>query len=77
LRVTKYAEKENSIIYDIDLKRVMKHLYDIQLSSIIDPMGISGYVTACNTDAKKEDALSKLTTGLTRAEKASEQRRKI
>lgn len=74
LRITKYAEKENSITYDIDIKRVMKHLYEIQLASIIDPMGISGYVSACISDTKKEDALSKLTTGLTRAEKAYEQR---
>lgn len=76
LRVTKYAEGETAIIYDIDLKRVMKHLYDIKLASIIDPMGISGYVPACSTDAKKEDALSKLTTGHTRAEKAYELREK-
>lgn len=74
LRVTKYAEKENSIIYDIDLKRVMKSLYDIQLASIIDPMGISGYVTASNSDAKKQDALSKLSTAYGRSEKAYEQR---
>ncbi len=33
-------------------------------------MGISGYVKACSTDAKKQEALSKLKTGFTRAEKA-------
>lgn len=76
LRVTKYAEGETSIIYDMDLKRVIKHLYDIDLASIIDPMGISGYVQACTTDAKKTDALSKLSTGFSRAEKAYEQRDK-
>jgi len=54
----------------------MKHLYDIQLASIIDPMGISGYVQASTTDSKKEDALSKLTTGFTRADKAYDQRDK-
>lgn len=74
LRVAKYTEDNKSIVYDIDLKRIMKHLYDIQLASIIDPMGISGYVQACATDAKKQDSLSKLTTGLTRAEKACEHR---
>jgi hypothetical protein len=35
-----------------------------------DPMGISGYIPACSTDAKKQDALSKLETALVRAEKA-------
>lgn len=74
LRTTKYAENESSIIYDIDVKRVMKMLYDNGLASIQDPMGISGYVKACSTDAKKTDALSKLSTGHTRAEKAYEKR---
>ena len=74
LRTTKYAENESSIIYDIDVKRVMKMLYDNGLASIQDPMGISGYVKACSTDAKKTDALSKLSTGYTRAEKACEKR---
>ena len=74
LRVTKYAETETSIVYDIDLKRVMKLLYDNQLASIRDPMGISGSISACSSDSKKLDALSKLSTGLTRAEKAYEQR---
>jgi hypothetical protein len=37
-----------------------------------DPKGISGYVTACATEAKKTDALSKLATAKNRAEKARE-----
>jgi len=74
LRTTKYAEGESSIVYDIDLKRVMKILYDNDLPSIQDPMGISGYVKACSTDAKREEALSKVKTGYSRAEKAVEKR---
>lgn len=74
LRTTKYAENESSIVYDFDLKRVMKLLYDNDLASIYDPMGISGTVKACSTLAKREDALSKLKTGYTRAEKACEKR---
>lgn len=70
LRTTKYAEGESSIVYDIDVKRIMKILYDYNLPSIQDPMGISGYVKACSTEAKKEEALSKVKTGYTRAEKA-------
>lgn len=77
LRVTKYAEGEKSIVYDIDLQRVMNHLEDIKLASIIDPMGISGYVRACESDAKKTDALSKLSTGATRAKKAYEDRERM
>jgi len=74
LRVTKYAQNENSIIYDIDLQRIMRMLYDNNLSSIQDPMGISGLVPACRSDAKKEIALSRLSTGMTRAEKAYDNR---
>lgn len=76
LRVTKYAEKEDTIIYDIDLLRIMRRLNEIQLASIKDPMGISGYISACSTDAKKQIALSKVSSDLARAEKAYEQKDK-
>jgi hypothetical protein len=72
LRVAKYASGEKSIIYDIDVRNILKLLWDTQLASMQDPMGISGYIPACATDVKKEDALSKLETALTRAEKARE-----
>lgn len=74
LRTTKYAEGESSIVYDIDVKRFMKILYDNDLPSIQDPMGISGYVKGCTSEAKMEDTLSKVKTGYTRAEKAVEKR---
>jgi hypothetical protein len=76
LRVTKYAEGEKSIIYDMDVRHITKKLFDNDLASIQDPMGISGYVEACSSDAKMEDALSKLDTGFTRADKAYDQRDK-
>lgn len=74
LRTTKYAEGESSIIYDIDVKRVIAMLYNNDLASLQDPMGISGYVKACSTDLKKSDALSKLSTAYTRVEHAYEYR---
>jgi len=74
LRVTKYAETENLIIFDIDIRHIMKKLYDADLPSIQDPMGISGYVDACGSNAKREEALSKLNTGYTRADNAYNQR---
>jgi len=52
----------------------MEILYDNDLRSIQDPMGISGYVRACTTEAKRENALSKVKTGYARAEKAVEKR---
>jgi hypothetical protein len=74
LRVTKYAEGETSIVYDIDVKNIMKFLNDNNLPSIQDPMGISGLVRACKTDAKRDTALSKLSTGTSRAIKACDAR---
>ena len=70
LRVAKYATGENAIVYDIDVKNVLKMLFDGQLANMQDPVGISGYIPACSTDAKKQEALSKLETALTRAENA-------
>ena len=70
LRVTKYAEGESSIIYALDVKRVFSYLDRIGLASMQDPMGISGYIKPCPTDAKLEDAKSKLSTALTRAQNA-------
>jgi hypothetical protein len=70
LRVAKYAYQEKSIIHEYDVKRVLAQLWDCQLANIQDPMGISGYIPACKSAAAKADALSKLATAATRAEKA-------
>jgi hypothetical protein len=70
LRVAKYAEGESSIVYALDVKRVFSYLDRIGLASMQDPMGISGYINPCSTDAKLEDAKSKLSTALTRAQNA-------
>ena len=70
LRVTKYAEGESTIVYAKDVKRVFSYLDRIDLRDMQDPMNISGYISACSTDAKLEDAKSKLSTALSRAEKA-------
>ena len=47
-------------------------LWDNQLAAIQDPMGVSGYITACKTEALRTGALSKLETALTRATNARE-----
>jgi len=70
IAVTKYASKEKVIVYDMDLYYIIKSLYDNSLSSIQDPMKISGYIESCKTASKKTDALSKLATAFSRAEKA-------
>jgi hypothetical protein len=72
LRVAKYASGESAIVYDIDIKRILQQLWDGQLAAMQDPMGISGYIFACKSDAFRADALSKLETAVTRADKARE-----
>lgn len=70
LRIAKYVEGDLSIIYSLDVKRIFSHLDSIDLRDMQDPMGVSGYISACTTDAKLEDAKSKLSTALARAQKA-------
>jgi hypothetical protein len=72
LRVAKYASGESSIVYDIDVKRILCQLRDCKLASMQDPMGVSGYISACKSQALLDDANSKLGTAATRAEKARE-----
>jgi hypothetical protein len=72
LRVAKYASGESSIVYDIDVKRILCQLRDCKLASMRDPMGISGYISACKSQALLDDANSKLDTAASRAEKARE-----
>ena len=70
LRVAKYASGEKAIIYDIDVKNIFKQLFDNNLASMQDPKGFSGYISACSTEAKRLDAMSKLETAYIRADKA-------
>lgn len=72
LRVAKYSLDESSIVYSVDVKRVLKLLLDGKLASMQDPMGISGYISACKSEVFQDEALSKLETALSRAEKAWE-----
>jgi Second Messenger Oligonucleotide or Dinucleotide Synthetase domain len=70
LRTTKYAEGETSIVYDIDVKNILKYLADNDLPMLQDPMKVSGYVKACSTAAKFETALTKIKADAERATKA-------
>lgn len=72
LRAAKYASGEKVIVYDIDVKNVLCALRDGGLADMQDPMGVSGYIQACKSQAAYDDAMSKLNTAATRAEKARE-----
>lgn len=70
LRITKWMESEESIIYEYDVNTVLRKLNDCGLAAIQDPKGVSGYVYPCSSEANKKDALSKLSTAKVRAQKA-------
>jgi len=70
MRAAKYASGEKSIDYAIDIRRLLRQLWDCQLAAAQDPTVVGGYIQACDTDAKKADALSRLETALARADKA-------
>jgi hypothetical protein len=70
LRVAKYAETEQTIVFDEDVYRVFRMLYNNDLAAIQDPMGISGNVQACKTWLMLDDARSKVLTAFNRSEKA-------
>jgi hypothetical protein len=72
LRTTKFASGEDSIVYSIDIKNLLKNMLDSKLASIQDPMGLSGLIAPCKTNAYKQDALTKLETAYNRAVKAYE-----
>ena len=72
MRTANYAAGESSIIYSIDVKNVLRNILNDDLARMQDPTGIGGYIYPCKTDLKHEDALSKLETAVTKAEKARE-----
>jgi Second Messenger Oligonucleotide or Dinucleotide Synthetase domain len=72
MRVAEYADGESSIVYDIDVKRILVMLRENELAAMQDPTRIAGYIYSCKTDAFRLDALSKLKNAATRAEKARE-----
>lgn len=70
LQIAKYAEGRLNIIYDVDMMGVFSHLHKSGLASRQDPMGISGYISPCSTNAKLAEAKSKLFVALGRVQKA-------
>jgi len=72
MRLASYASTQSQIVYSIDLKTILNQLWVDQLAAMQDPIGISGYIKPCNTEAQKKESLSKLATASVRADKARE-----
>lgn len=70
LRTAKYASSEKAIVFYLDVRNVLVQLLNGGLAHMQDPTGISGYISACASDVAYAEAVSKLNTAATRAEKA-------
>lgn len=70
MATARYAAGEEEIVYSYDVKAVLGDLLRKELSAMQDPMGVTGYIRPCPSDGMKDQALSKLQTAYTRAEKA-------
>lgn len=72
LWVARYAATQSVILYSIDVKNIFEGLWNTQLAAIPDPKGVAGYISPCNSEAKKQEAVSKLCTAFVRASNARE-----
>jgi hypothetical protein len=72
LYTAKYADKERTIVYDIDVKSVFTNLLAEGLPDFQDPRFPNDPFTfrACNTDIQRQDALQKLSNAFTWADQA-------
>lgn len=57
MRAAQYAEGESSIVYDIDLRRVMDSLEDIKLRSMNDPTGLVSRIPATSSEVNRVEAM--------------------
>lgn len=64
MRVAEYCRGENSILYGIDMIRVMAKLVDTELRDMNDPSGITGRIPACASEAKRLKTLASARSAL-------------
>jgi Second Messenger Oligonucleotide or Dinucleotide Synthetase domain len=76
MRAAQYLVGQPSFVPVYDICYLLEHLNRIALAAMNDPKGAAGRFEACSTTAKKAEALSKLSTGATRARKALDAHRK-
>jgi len=72
MRAAKYLSGESTYAVLFDLHGALKHLENVALASMNDPTGLNSRFGACSSEAKRTEALSKLTMAVTRARKAKE-----
>lgn len=72
MRAAKYLDGESYVDMIQDVYYCLKHLENVQLASLNDPTGLGSRFNAYSSEANKQDALSKLSTAVSRANNARE-----
>ncbi len=70
MRCAEHVRTQTAFVHAWDVWQVLNKLNGHQLAGMNDPKGATGRIYACSSVTAKEDALSKLSTATTRAEKA-------
>lgn len=70
MRAAKYADDQTSWVLPMDLYYYFRRLKSLDLAAMNDPTGLGSRFTACSSPSNRTDALSKLDTAVSRAEKA-------
>lgn len=72
LQVAAHAAGGKTIVFEIDLPQVLRHLHGQSLATMNDPLGISSDgVSACSLESERAAALTKLATAVQLADAAS------
>lgn len=72
MRAAKHIDGEAAYLPLMDLHLALKKMHDNSLAAMNDPTGLGSRFTATSSESKKTDALSKLGTAVSRAQKAAE-----
>lgn len=76
MRAAQHVKSLTTYIHVWDICLLLEKLRDHELADMNDPKGASGRFSACSSDSKRDDAISKVKTAATRARKALEADRK-
>lgn len=72
MRTAKHMEGESAYVPLWDLYLTLRKLHDVALADMNDPTGLGSRFGACSSASKRTEALSKLSTAVSRAEKAKD-----
>jgi hypothetical protein len=72
MRATKHMDGETSYVPLWDLYLSLKKMYDAELAAMNDPTGLGSRFGSCSSESTRQDAMSKLGTAVSRAQKAKD-----